>query len=415
MEKKIIEPKILKGFRDFLPESMKIRNQVKKILVNVFESWGFEPLETPTLEYQDILLGKYGEEADKLVYKFEDNGGRAVAMKYDLTVPASRVMAQYQNDLPRPFKRYQIQRVWRADKPQFGRYREIEMCDIDIFGSESIYSDAEIPLIIYDILRKLNFEEFEIKINSRDILFEIIKTSGIDWEKRLDVISTIDKLDKKSEEEVKLELKEKGFDQKSIDLVFNSLNNVKPNERLSRTFDILMKSGVPERSIKFEPSLARGLDYYTGIIFETKVSKPKIGSITGGGRYDNLVGLFTGMNIPAVGTTVGLDRIIDVIIDNNLWENQNRSIADVMFINFEETVDETMKIAGILREREKNVLIYPDNIPIGKQFKYADKKGIPYVVVIGPDEVAQNIVQIKDMRTGDSKKGKLEDILKVLE
>jgi histidyl-tRNA synthetase len=409
-----IEPRTLKGFRDFLPETMVVRNRVKKVLTGVFERFGFESLETPSLEYQDILLGKYGEEADRLVYTFKDPGERDVALRYDLTVPASRVIAQYRNDLPLPFKRYQIQRVWRADKPQKGRYREVEMCDIDTFGSESVYSDAEIIAVIDAALKELGFEEYKIRINSRDVLFAIMDAAGIEKEKRLSMIQTIDKLDKKSEEEVKKELSEKGFNEKQIDDVFMKISSAVPDQRLDEMFTILDSFGISEKNYSFDPTLSRGLDYYTGVIFETEVTKPVIGSITGGGRYDELVGMFLGETVPAVGTTLGLDRIVDVIMENNLWGGMYLSSVDVLVAVIDGEIDAAVSAAKTLMKSGLRVMVYPDDDKVGKQFKYADKKGIPYVVLVGPEEKAKGAVQLKDMKTGEQKELAIEQVAEAI-
>jgi len=348
------------------------------------------------------------------VYTFKDSGERDVALRYDLTVPASRVIAQYRNDLPLPFKRYQIQRVWRADKPQKGRYREVEMCDIDTFGSESVYSDAEIVAVIDTALTELGFEEYNIRINSRDVLFAIMDAAGVEKEKRLSMIQTIDKLDKKSEEDVKKELADKGFNEKQIDDVFMKISSAVPDERLGEMFTILDSFGVSKEKYSFDPILSRGLDYYTGVIFETEVTKPAIGSITGGGRYDELVGMFLGEKVPAVGTALGLDRIVDVIVENDLWSGLNLSSVDVLVAVIEGEVAAAVSAAKELMKSGLRVMVYPDDDKVGKQFKYADKKGISYVVLVGPEEKEKGIVQLKDMKTGEQKELPVEQVAEAI-
>ncbi|KKU02651.1 MAG: Histidyl-tRNA synthetase, partial [Candidatus Amesbacteria bacterium GW2011_GWC2_45_19] len=261
-----------------------------------------------TLEYAEVLLGKSGTEAEKLMYLFKDPGGRDVGLKYDLTVPLARVMTQYPN-LPKPFKRYQIQPAFRAENTQKGRYREFYQCDIDTVGTASPLADAEILAVISDSLTALGFKEFKIRINSRQILFG---TTG-----DLNVLQSIDKLDKKSVDEVRDELKQKNISGSEITNIFAKLETAQPNDNLRQIIDLAQKLGA--KNIKFDARLVRGLDYYTGAIFETLVTEPKVGSITGGGRYDNLIKSLGGPDLPAVGTSFGLDRICDVIKELNLW------------------------------------------------------------------------------------------------
>ena len=323
----------LKGFRDFLPEQARVRRYVQNVLEQTFQSFGFEPLQTPSLEYASTLLGKYGEEADKLVYTFPDKGDRKVGLIYDLTVPSSKVLGMYQNEIKLPFKRYQIQRVWRAEKPQKSRYREFTQCDIDIFGSPSPIADAEIIAVIYKSLKNLKFEEFVIRLNSREVLFQILEEAGIGEKKeQLSVLQSLDKSDKISPEEVQTELEKKGFSAEQINNIFSALKKAKPDENLVTILDLLPKYGVAPGYVEFDPSLSRGLDYYTGPIFETKVTRPAIGSITGGGRYDNLVEALGGPATPATGTTLGLDRICDVIFEQNLlWMKVIQHLINIFY------------------------------------------------------------------------------------
>ena len=385
-------PQTLKGFRDFLPGQMAIRNRVINTFKQVFESYGFAELQTPTLEYAEVLTGKYGAEAEKLMYLFKDQGDRQVGLKYDLTVPLARVMAQYP-DLPKPFKRYQIQPVFRAENTQKGRYREIYQCDIDTVGTTSLYADAEILSVISDCLKALGFTDFTIKVNSRKILFSITSS--------LPVLQTLDKLDKKSEVEVKKELIDKGLTAAEIEDLFTKIKSAVPDADLQQVLEFAAQLGVT--NIKFEPTLVRGLDYYTGTIFETTITEPKIGSITGGGRYDNLIKSLGGPELSAVGTSFGLDRICDAIAELNLWPEVSATSVKVLVTIFsKELGEESLKLAQTLRRKGINTEIYPDaTVKLDKQLKYASDKDIPYVVIVGPEEVAKGVVTLKNMQTGD--------------
>jgi len=394
----------LKGFRDFLPAAMRVRSYVQKVLEDSFQSFGFEPLQTPSLEYATTLLGKYGAEADRLVYTFPDKGDREVGLIYDLTVPSSKVLGMYQNEIKLPWKRYQIQRVWRADKPQKGRYREFTQCDIDIFGSDSPLADAEIVAVTYQALQNLNFAEFTIRLNSRQVLFTILEEAGIkDKAKQLSALQSLDKLDKVSSEEVEAELVAKGFSPEQIQGVLANLEKAQPDENLATVLDLLPKYGVKKDFFEFDPSLSRGLDYYTGPIFETKVTKPHIGSITGGGRYDNLVEVLGGPAIPATGTTLGLDRICDVIYERNLLPEVSKSETEYLVTIFApELIEQSLQAAAKLRSEGKEVTLYPDAATkLDKQLKYANAKAIPYSVIIGPEEAEKGKMTVKNMETGE--------------
>lgn len=410
------QPQALKGFRDFLPEDMAVRQRVINTLREIFESYGFEPLETPALEYAETLLGKYGAEADKLVYTFKDKGERKVGLRYDLTVPVSRVLAQYQNQIPLPFKRYQIQKVYRAEKPQKGRFREFTQCDIDSFGSSSPLTDAEIIAVTYESLKKLGFEKFTIKINSRQVLFKLMTDLGIkDQSKQLSLIQTIDKLDKKELGEVKKELQEKGLTLGQVDSLLELLNNTKPDENLSELLDYLKLMGVDKSFYQFDPTLVRGLDYYTGPVFETYVEKPKIGSITGGGRYDKLIAQLGGPDIPATGTTIGLDRICEVIKDQKLLPNFSPTPTKALITVFDpKYLACSIKLANNLRQKV-NTELYPDpKARLDKQFKYADRKGIPFAIVLGPDEIKQDKISLKNLKTGQQESLDFDTVIKKL-
>ncbi len=408
-----IKLQTLKGFRDFLPEEMVIRQKVINTLKEVFASYGFEPLETPALEYAETLLGKSGEETDKLVYSFEDKGGRKVGLRYDLTVPVSRVLAQYQGQIPLPFKRYQIQTTWRAEKPQKGRYREFTQCDIDSFGSASPLVDAEIIAVVFNCLKKLGFEKFVIKINSRQVLFELMKGVGIAEDKQLAVVRSLDKLEKTDPGEVKSELKQLGLTEEKIKKLFSLIEKAQPDKNLEQLFKYLKELGVEEKYYQFEPTLARGLDYYTGPIFEAVVEKPKIGSIVGGGRYDNLIADLGGPDVPATGVSFGLDRICDVIQEQNLWPNLPPTLTKVLVSIFSpEYLENSIEIANRLRAEGLPTELYLDpETKLDKQLKYADKKGIPYVIILGPEEIKKGKVTLKDMKTGTQEKISLKNLI----
>lgn len=404
----------LKGFRDYLPEQMAVRNRVINILRGIFEKYGFAELQTPALEYQEVLLGKYGEEAEKLMYLFQDPGGRDVGLKYDLTVPLARVVSTYP-DLPRPFKRYQIQPVWRAENTQRGRYREFYQCDVDTVGSPSPLADAEILAVIADSLDALGFEDFSININSRKVLFKLMEDSQIPENMYLTAIQTIDKLDKKPEDVVKQELRNKGISEQSVEDIFTVMKNAKPDEYLEEVIKLANKLGVEDR-LYFSPSLARGLDYYTGPIFETVVTEPKIGSITGGGRYDNLLKDLGGPDEPAVGTTVGLDRIVDVITELGLGENISLSQTQALVTIFSsDLLSSSIELAASLRAANISTELFPDeNTKLEKQLKYADKKGIPFAIILGPEEVAQNKFVVKNLKVRSQESVNFEQLVESL-
>lgn len=387
----------LKGFRDLLPQDVENRQYVLKILRKAFKRFGYEPLETPALEYQDVLLGKYGDEADKLIYKFTDKGKRKIGLRYDQTVPTARVLATY-HDIPKPFRRYQIQPVWRAEKPQKGRYREFLQCDADIFGSKSPIADAEIIALASYSFRKLNFKNFKVFVNDRNILFNLLNKVGIDKEKQLSVIQTIDKLDKKTKDYIEEELKGKGIKESQIKNLFEEIEKADPTDTLTQIIGYAKKMGVRENEIEFRPFLARGLDYYTSTIFEFSIEGSEVGSIAGGGRFDNLIEKLGGPSIPAVGISYGFDRIMLALEKHNLLPKEKSPVSVLVTVFSEETVGKTFKILNSLRENKINSIIYPDeHTKLNKQLKYADKKNIPFVLIIGDEEIKKNLVTLKNM------------------
>jgi len=404
----------LKGFRDFLPRDCRVRNYVKNILTETFLSFGFQPLETPALEYKSTLVGKSGSETEKLLYTFTDKGERQIGLRYDLTVPAAKVLAIYQNEITLPFKRFQIQPVWRADKPQKGRFREFVQSDIDIYGSSSPLAEAEIVAIIYQSLTKLNFKNFQIKLNSRIVLSQIIAQSGIETDKNT-VLQSLDKLSKIGNNGVKDELVSKGLSSTQIDSLFDYIKTAQPDDYLKQVLDTIATLGVPQDFYSFSPTLVRGLDYYTGPIFETFIEDSNIGAVGGGGRYDNLIKNLGGPDVPAVGYAFGFERLIEVINDLDLLPKLSQSPTKIMIANFDsETLPQSLKLASLLRQNNINTLFYPNTDKIGKQFKYADSQKIPFVAIIGSDEIKENLITLKNMQTREQKSITQAELLQIL-
>lgn len=412
----MITPQTLKGFRDFLPREARKRQYVINILKQTFEAFGFEPLETPALEYEEILLGKYGPEGDKLMYRFEDNGKRKVALRYDQTVPLARVVAQHQNELPIPFKRYQIQPVWRAENTQKGRFREFMQCDADIVGSSNPISDAEILSLASQCLRKLKFNKFKIFFNSREVLFEKIRKAGIQDNLIIPVIRIMDKIEKIGWKKIFDELTKIGINKESASFLedLHSTTQQIEGKNMNQIWDICNKLNIP---LRWRLTLARGLDYYTGLIFEVEIEGYQGGSVCGGGRYDNLIGMFAGKNIPAVGFAFGFDRLIEAMNELNLFPRSiltsSTQILVTVFNN--DLLNESSVILNLLRNNNINAEIYDDpNSKLDKQLKYADKKGIPFAAIIGPDEAKNNTVTLKNLQTKEQKTVSLKELPNVL-
>lgn len=402
----------LKGFRDFLPKEKRARDYVTKTLTKVFETYGFEPLETPTLEYAELLLGKYGEEADRLVYTFEDKGGRAVGLRYDQTVPTARVLSQYSNSLPRYFRRYQLQPVFRAEKPQKGRYREFLQCDIDIFGSTQPQADAEILACTYDCFVALQLSECKIRLNDRSVLFSLFEPYATSEISVFSIIQSVDKLDKLPVESVENELVEKGLTSKNATSILKSLEKANINESLQKIIQVAQSLGVPKNALEFTPHLARGLDYYTGMIFEVELNLEaySVGSFAGGGRYDSLIKQLGGVHTPAVGMAFGFDRIVEALLSVNRIPNQISSKRVLVTVFEESLLSESAKVASELRKNGLVVELFASADSLGKQLKYADDCEFGYVVIIGPDEVKNGEVTIKNMKTGESVTSELSKI-----
>lgn len=397
----------LKGFRDFLPDEVRKRAYVQNILRDVFVLYGFEPLETPTLEYAHILTGKYGDEADRLLYTFLDRGGRKIGMRYDQTVPLARVVAQYQHALPFPFKRYQIQPVWRAENTQKGRFREFIQCDIDTVGSHSPMADAEIIATAIKVYEKLGFplSEISIKINNRK------NFSGIPN----DAIITIDKLDKIGEDGVlrELEAKEhptsflKELQEKSID---------PDTEKIIHSYvpDLI---GSSFHGLTYTPTLARGLDYYTGSIFEVSIEGYSAGSVGGGGRYDNLIGTFAEKEIPAVGFAFGFDRLIEAMDEKGLFPAHIPGTKVVVTPVGSDplVIKQALSYASMLREEGIATDIWTDTeSKMEKVLKYASLKRIPYVLMVGEEEVKTRELTLRTMENRSQETHSFEKIVEIL-
>lgn len=351
-------------------------------------------METPALEYASTLLGKYGQEADKLLYLFEDHGKRKVGLRYDQTVPLARIISQYQN-ITKPFKRYQIQPVWRAENTQKGRYREFLQCDIDIVGEKSLYADFEIIDLVLKSFKSLGFKKTKVLINDRKN-FQNINNK---------FINSIDKLPKIGEKKVIEELIKKGLEKDKAQSLLNEIKNKKKTFDIEKLFSLLKNQGYQENiDFIYLPTLARGLDYYTGLIFEVIDEDYQAGSLGGGGRYDNLIGLFTGQDMPAVGFAFGFDRIIEAAESLNLLPNIKTNTQVLVTIFSPDLAKISLKIAEFLRKNNINTEVYlNEEAKLDKQLKYANKKNIPYVIIIGPEEAEKNLMKLKNMKTGEQK------------
>lgn len=414
----IRKPQILKGFRDYLPEQMLLRQEVMRRIRNVFEAHGFEPIDTPVLEYMEILTGKAGEN-EKLMYHFEDAGEREIGLRYDLTVPLARFVAMHQNDIAMPFKRYHMAPVWRAEKPQRGRFREFWQCDADIVGVNSTLGDAEALSTFVDAYRAIGLSNVVIAINHRKLLEGLATVAGVPAEQAAGVFRTIDKLDKIGADKVRDELVAQGASEEAANTILRVVTTKGSNEELldlaerelgDMTFAVdelrsllgYMKSlGVPEENYRIDLALARGIDYYTGPVWEAQVEEPKIGSVGGGGRYDGLVGNFLGRDIPATGISLGIERILEVIQEFDLLPTA-KSTAQVAMVYIDETFATAGEIARELRSAGINVdQSLTGNKGIGVQLKYADRRGIPFAVIPGIQELANNQVSLKNLSSGD--------------
>jgi histidyl-tRNA synthetase len=451
------KPSLPQGTRDFGPEVVRKRQYILNTIKNVFELYGFQPLETPAMENLETLMGKYGEEGDKLIFKILNNGldnpakqetakeefekvlsGRSTkgiterALKYDLTIPFARYVAMNHGQLTFPFKRYQVQPVWRADRPQRGRYREFYQCDADVVGSNALINEVEFVNIYHTVFTQLKMSNYELKINSRKLLTALAELCG-GADKMLDITIAIDKLDKIGIEKVAEELRQKDITEDQISIIKNYLDisgsNVEKLEQVSTLFkdSVIGKKGIEEIqyllstlsaqankiNLSIDFTLARGLNYYTGIIFEVKApAEVKIGSIGGGGRYDDLTGLFGVPNIPGAGISFGVDRIYDVLEELHLFPQTVAAGTKVLFFNLGDKESmESYKLLQQLREKGISSELFHEQSKMDKQFKYAEKKNIPYVIIIGSNELSSRIATIKNIITGEQKKVDINNLI----
>lgn len=410
----LITPKILQGTRDFLPADMAKRDFVMDQIKSVFVRFGYDTIETPAIEYAETLLGKYGDEGSKLIYRFRDNGDRDIALRYDQTVPFARLVAMNWQTLPMPFKRYQISKVWRADRPAKGRFREFVQCDIDTIGTVSLVAEAEVAKVIAEVCTTLGFDQLAIKFNSRRLMNSIFAALKIQPEKQADVLRLLDKLDKAGLEAVTADLKKLLSDEPAenlLNLIAKPGSNEEKIQRLrelntAEIEEFLEKCrafAVPPSALEFDPTLARGLDYYTGITYEVFLKNVSIGAICAGGRYDDLCGLFCDEKFSGVGVAFGFDRIITAMEELGMLKDVSLN-AQVLVTYFDaSTLSVSLKVLNELQKNGINSEIYFDAAPLAKQFKYAAKKEIPFVVIVGPDEVKKSEVTIKVMKTGKQK------------
>lgn len=448
------KPSIPKGTRDFLPIEVARRTYIFDTIKSSFKKYGFSPIETPSFELSTTLMGKYGEEGDRLIFRILNSGDKMLkadtqaleeknlarfanslaekALRYDLTVPFARFVVQHQNELSFPFKRYQIQPVWRADRPQHGRYQEFFQCDADVVGSDSLIYEVDFVLLFDEILTNLQLPSFTIKINNRKILSGIAEVSG-ESDKLIDITVAIDKLDKIGEEGVVKELLEKGVSAAAIEKIqplfsFTGTNEEKVQkmksflssseiglkgiEELEFVFSQIKSLGLQKAELEFDITLARGLNYYTGAIFEVKANGVKMGSICGGGRYDDLTGLFGMSGMSGVGISFGADRIYDVLTELELFPKETDQGLTLLFVNFgEKEQNYCMKLMHEVRANGIDCEIYPSSAKIQKQMKYANDRKVQYVALIGEQEMTEELVLLKNMESGDQVEMSIDEVI----
>ena len=443
-----INPSTPKGTRDFGPEQSIKRAYIIDTIKSNFKRYGFQQLETPAMENLSTLTGKYGDEGDQLLFKILNSGdylskapdgsresSRSLqphitekGLRYDLTVPFARYVVSHQHEISYPFKRFQIQPVWRADRPQKGRYREFYQCDADTIGTNTIWNEVELSLLIHNVFAGLKLDDFSLKINHRSILNSFAKYCGLDGKESAFCVE-LDKLDKVGKEKVSKQMVEMGADKNKLeqimDFISSDLSNDQKIDQLRANFSIneniiaeyfdLLKSTNKELKIDFDLSLARGLSYYTGMIFEVKPTTVEMGSICGGGRYDNLTGIFGLPNVSGVGVSFGLDRIYDVMEELDLFPNELSEALQVLIVHFDQScfehglsLLEKLRTAGIRSD------IYPELVKVKKQFNYADKVKTRYTLVVGQDEIGTKKYKLKDMKTGEQESISLDEIIKKL-
>ena len=432
MEKNIVKPKTLPGFMELLPDEQILFNEMKEKIQKSYEKFGFLPLDTPIIESADVLLAKAGGETEKQIYKLK-KGENDLALRFDLTVPLAKYVTEYYQNLSFPFRRYQIGKVYRGEKAQRGRFREFYQCDIDIIGDGelSIINDAELPSVIYNTFKELGFDKFTICINNRKLLNGLFESCNLK-EKSADILRTIDKIDKIGKESVIKELKELEIEEAKINLImqFISINTTVEQtivelEKLniqSETFaeglselkelvKYIKIFGVPETNFKIDLTIARGLDYYTGTVYETFLDEYRfLGSVCSGGRYDNLAEYYTEKKLPGVGISIGLSRLFFQLTYNNIIKANKKSTAKILIISMLEDLSKPAEIATRLRNNGINTQIYVEKSKIKKQFKYANNLEIPYVIVLGEDEINNGTVSLKNMQTGAQTEIKIAEL-----
>ncbi len=432
-----IQPKTLPGFMELMPNEQILFNKMKEIIQKTYEKYGFLPLDTPIIEDANVLLAKAGGETEKQIYRF-NKGENDLALRFDLTVPLAKYVTQYYDKLSFPFKRYQIGKVYRGEKPQRGRYREFYQCDVDIIGDGklSILNDAEIPSIIYNTFKELGFDDFTICINNRKILNGLFLSLELS-DKSSDILRIIDKIEKIGAEKVKaelindIEIKEENVNviMKFISIDGSNKEKIEQLEQLNIDNEIFKQGleeitqiskfikifGVPEENYKIDLTIARGLDYYTGTVYETFLNKyKKLGSICSGGRYDNLAEYYTNRKMPGVGISIGLSRLFFQLIDNEIISAKDQTISDVLIISMADGYEKCAETASKLREDGINVQINIEETKIGKKFKYANNLNVKYVIIIGEDEIKNNKVTLKDMITGEQNMLTIEETIGIL-
>ena len=423
-----VQPKTLPGFMELLPNEQILFNKMKETIQKTYEKYGFLPIDTPVIEDANVLLAKAGGETEKQIYRFQ-KGENDLALRFDLTVPLAKYVTEYYDKLSFPFKRYQIGKVYRGEKAQRGRYREFYQCDVDIIGDGklSIINDAEIPSIIYQTFKNLGFDDFTICINNRKILNGLFLSLDLQ-EEAAEILRIIDKIDKIGKEAVKAELL-KDIPLEKVETIMKFIaisgdNNEKIQElenmnienetfkqglnELGQVVKFIRIFGVPEENFKIDLTIARGLDYYTGTVYETFLNKYRnMGSICSGGRYDNLAEYYTERKMPGVGISIGLSRLFFQLMDNEIITAKGQSISDVLIISMTDDYDMCASVATKLRENNLNVQINIEDQKIGKKFKYANNINVKYVIIIGEDEIKNNVVTVKNMETGNQETVKI--------
>lgn len=426
-----ITPRTLKGFRDYPPEIMIPRERLIDTARRVYRSYGFSPIDTPALEYLEILSGKGSDETDKQLYKFEDHGGRWVGMRFDLTVPLARFVAQHANELGVPFKRYHIAAVWRGENTQRGRYREFMQCDFDTIGTRSIAADIETTLVIHDLFRAIGFNDFTIRINNRMVLSGLLERLGLS-DRSTAILRALDKLGKigaaavaeemvsvagATEEQARQVLQLSEITGGNEEMLRQVESLVAGNEigqagaaKLKELLDAVAATGVPAERVRLDLSIARGLDYYTGTIFETFLDAlPGIGSVCSGGRYDNLAGLFTSQELPGIGASLGLDRLLAAMEELGMVE-KIATPAPVLIPFFDkDRLHDYLRLAAVLRAAGIGVEVFPEPKKLGQQLKYADRRGFRVALIAGGNEFQAGVCQVKDLQTGDKQDAPLAD------